>query len=71
MLACLTRVLGEVLDADKDGRLDGTLAVTALGAWHGARVFRAHQVAGTQRVLQTVGAVRGTRAPAVSRRALA
>ena len=65
------KFLGEVLDVDKDGRLEATLAVTALGAWHGARVFRAHQVAATLRVLHTVGAVRGTRAPAVSRRALA
>ncbi len=65
------KFLGEVLDADKDGRLEATLAVTALGAWHGARVFRAHQVAATRRVLNTVGAIRGTRAPAVSRRALA
>ena len=52
-------------------RLEASLAVTTLGAWHGARVFRAHQVAATRRVLHTVGAVRGTRAPAVSRRALA
>ncbi len=65
------KFLGEVLDADKDGRLEASLAVTTLGAWHGARVFRAHQVGATQRVLHTVGAVRGTRAPAVSRRALA
>ena len=46
------KFLGEVLDADKDGRLEATLAATALGAWHGARVFRAHQVAATQRVLR-------------------
>jgi dihydropteroate synthase len=65
------KFLGEVLDADKDSRLEASLAVTTIGAWHGARVFRAHQVAATRRVLQTVGAVRGTRAPAVSRRALA
>jgi dihydropteroate synthase len=65
------KFLGEVLDADKDGRLEATLAATAISAWHGARVFRAHQVASTRRVLDTVGAIRGTRAPAVSRRALA
>ena len=65
------KFLGEVLDADKDGRLEATLAATAVSAWHGARVFRAHQVAATRRVLDTVGAIRGTRAPAVSRRALA
>ncbi|MEO7982128.1 MAG: dihydropteroate synthase [Sporichthyaceae bacterium] len=65
------KFLGEVLDVDKDGRLEATLAATAISAWHGARVFRAHQVAATRRVLDTVGAVRGTRGPAVARRALA
>jgi len=65
------KFLGEVLDVDKDGRLEATLAATAISAWHGAQMFRAHQVAATRRVLDTVGAIRGTRAPAVSRRALA
>jgi dihydropteroate synthase len=65
------KFLGEVLDADKDGRLEATLAATAVCAWHGARVFRAHQVAATRRVLDTVAAIRGTQPPAVSRRALA
>ena len=65
------KFLGEVLDVDKDGRLEATLAATAIGAWHGAQVFRAHQLAATRRVLDTVGAIRGTRGPAVSRRALA
>ena len=65
------KFLGEVLDVDKDGRLEATLAATTICAWHGAHVFRAHQVAATRRVLDTVGAIRGTRAPAVSRRALA
>jgi dihydropteroate synthase len=65
------KFLGEVLDVDKDGRLEATLAATAISAWHGAHVFRAHQVGATRRVLDTVGAIRGNRAPAVSRRALA
>lgn len=65
------KFLGEVLDTDKDNRLEATLAATALGAWHGARVFRAHQVRATRRVLDTVGAIRGTQPPAVARRALA
>lgn len=65
------KFLGEVLDADKDNRLEASLAATAICAWHGARVFRAHQVRATRRVLDTVAAVRGTRPPAVSRRALA
>ena len=65
------KFLGEVLDVDKDGRLEATLAATAICAWHGATVFRAHQVRATRAVLDTVGAIRGTQAPAVSRRALA
>jgi dihydropteroate synthase len=65
------KFLGEVLDADKDHRLEATLAATALCAWQGGRVFRAHQVAATRRVLDTVGAVRGSQPPRVSRRALA
>jgi dihydropteroate synthase len=65
------KFLGEVLDADKDHRLEATLAATALCAWQGGRVFRAHQVAATRRVLDTVGAIRGSQPPGVSRRALA
>jgi len=65
------KFLGEVVDADKDGRLEATLAATAWCAGLGGRVFRAHQVAATRRVLDTIGAIRGTAAPAVSRRALA
>jgi dihydropteroate synthase len=65
------KFLGEVLDADKDGRLEGTLAATAWCAAQGGRVFRAHQVGATRRVLDTVGAIRGTQPPAVTRRALA
>ncbi len=65
------KFLGEVLDADKDGRLEATLAATALCAWLGGRVFRAHEVEETRRVLDTVGSIQGTRLPAVSRRALA
>jgi dihydropteroate synthase len=65
------KFLGETLDADKDNRLEATLATTALCAWAGGRVFRAHQVAATRRVLDTVSSIAGTRPPAVSRRALA
>jgi dihydropteroate synthase len=65
------KFLGEVLDADKDRRLEATLAATALAAWQGARVFRAHQVAPTRKVLDTVAAIAGSRPPAVSRRGLA
>lgn len=65
------KFLGEVLDADKGNRLEASLAATAISAWQGARVFRAHQVQATRRVLDTVASIRGTRPPAVARRALA
>jgi dihydropteroate synthase len=63
--------VGEVLDLPPDDRLEGTLAVTAVSAWLGARVFRAHDVQATRRVLDTVSAVRGDRDLKVARRGLA
>jgi dihydropteroate synthase len=63
--------IGETLDLPVDQRLEGTLAATAVSAWLGARVFRAHQVAATRRVPDVVASIRGDRPPAVSRRALA
>jgi len=63
--------VGETLDLPVGERLVGTLAATALGAWLGARVFRAHNVAETRQVLDLVAAVRGTQQPAVARRGLA
>jgi dihydropteroate synthase len=63
--------VGETLDLPVSDRLEGTLAATAVSAWLGARVFRAHQVRETRRVLDMVAAIRGDRPPAVARRALA
>jgi len=63
--------VGETLDLDKDHRLPGTLAATAISAWQGARVFRAHNVAETRQTLDMVASIRGDRPPAVSRRGLA
>jgi dihydropteroate synthase len=63
--------IGEVLDLLPDDRLEGTLAATAIAAWLGARVFRAHDVTATRRVLQMVAAIRGDVDLAVGRRALA
>jgi dihydropteroate synthase len=63
--------VGETLDLPVGERLEGTLAATALSAWLGARVFRAHQVEATRRVLDMVASLRGDRPPAVSRRGLA
>ena len=63
--------VGETLDLPVDGRLAGTLAATAVSAWLGARVFRAHQVRETRQVLDMVASIRGDRPPAVARRGLA
>src|SRR3954471_14797272 len=40
--------IGESLDVPVDQRLAGTLGATAVSAWLGARVFRAHQVGPTK-----------------------
>ena len=73
VLVALSRkdFIGETLDLPPDERLEGTLAATAISAWHGARVFRAHDVRATRRVLDMVASIQGLRAPTVSRRGLA
>jgi len=63
--------VGETLDRPVDARLVGTLATTAICAWQGARVFRAHEVGQTREVLDMVASIRGDRPPAVARRGLA
>jgi dihydropteroate synthase len=63
--------VGETLDQPVEGRLAGTLATTAVSAWLGARVFRAHQVRETRQVLDMISSIRGDRPPAVARRGLA
>ncbi|MGC4745577.1 dihydropteroate synthase [Micromonospora sp. DT201] len=63
--------IGETLDLPVPERLEGTLAATAISAWLGARVFRAHQVGPTRRVLDLVASIRGDRPPAATRRGLA
>jgi dihydropteroate synthase len=60
--------VGETLDLPTEQRLTGTLAATAVAAWLGARVFRAHNVAETCQVLDMVSSIRGDRPPAVARR---
>jgi len=62
--------VGETLDLPVDQRLEGTLAATAIAAWQGAAVFRAHQVLPTRRVVEMAAAIRGTRAPMAARRGL-
>jgi dihydropteroate synthase len=63
--------VGETLDLPVGERLEGTLAATAVSAWLGARMFRAHQVRETYRVLRMVAAIRGDVDVAVARRGLA
>ncbi|MEI8056493.1 MAG: dihydropteroate synthase [Actinomycetes bacterium] len=64
--------VGEALDiAAPADRLLGTLATTAVSAWLGARVYRAHDVAATRQTLDMVASIMGTRPPAVARRGLA
>ena len=62
--------VGETLGLDVDERLEGTLAATAVAAWQGAGVFRAHDVVATRRTLDMVAAVRGDLAPSRAVRGL-
>src|SRR5215472_1339061 len=63
--------VGEALGAGIEDRLPGTLAVTAVGAWLGARIFRAHDVTQTRQALDMVAAIKGDLAPARTVRGLA
>ncbi|GAA2067111.1 dihydropteroate synthase [Williamsia deligens] len=63
--------VGETLGVGLEDRLEGTLAATALAASAGARVFRAHEVAATRRVVDMVAAIAGTRPPERTVRGLA
>jgi dihydropteroate synthase len=63
--------VGETLDVPLPDRLAGTLATTAVSAWQGARIFRAHDVAQTRQVLDMVAAIRGDAPPARAVRGLA
>jgi dihydropteroate synthase len=62
--------VGETLNLPPDERVTGTLAATSVCAWHGARIFRAHQVLQTRQVLDMVSAIRGDIPPARAVRAL-
>ena len=62
--------VGETLDLPVDRRLNGTLAATAISAWHGAKVFRAHDVVATREVLDMVASIRGLRPPKNPQRSL-
>lgn len=63
--------VGEALDLEVRHRLVGTLATTAISAWHGAHVYRVHEVLQTRQVLDMVATVAGQRPPARAVRGLA
>jgi dihydropteroate synthase len=52
-------------------RLAGTLAATAVCAWQGARIFRAHNVRETRHAVDMVAAIQGDIRPARVIRGLA
>jgi dihydropteroate synthase len=72
VLVALSRkdFVGETLGLPASERLEGTLAATAVSAWLGARVFRAHDVQATRRVLDMVASIIGSRPPTAARRGL-
>jgi dihydropteroate synthase len=63
--------VGETLGLPVGERLPGTLAATAVSAWHGARVHRVHHVREARQVLDMVASIRGTRPPDAVVRGLA
>jgi len=63
--------VGEALDLPLDERVLGTLSATAVCAWQGATVFRAHNVPETRQVLDMVAAIRGSVPPRRAVRGLA
>ncbi|MEO8830635.1 dihydropteroate synthase [Lapillicoccus sp.] len=60
--------VGETLGLEADERLEGSLAATAVAAWLGATVFRAHDVRATRRVVDMVATLRGDRPPLLAQR---
>jgi dihydropteroate synthase len=63
--------VGETLGAGIEDRLAGTLAVTSVAAWLGARVFRAHNITETRQALDTIATIKGDRIPSRTVRGLA
>jgi dihydropteroate synthase len=62
--------IGETLNLPPEQRLAGTLAATSVCAWHGARIFRVHQVTESRQVVDMVATIRGDRPPARAVRGL-
>ncbi len=63
--------VGESLDLPVGERLTGTLAATAVSAWHGAHIYRVHEVVETRQVLDMVSVLAGDLPPARTSRGLA
>jgi dihydropteroate synthase len=63
--------VGETLGLPPEERLAGTLAATAVCAWHGARIFRVHQVVPSRHVVDMVASIKGDRPPARAIRGMA
>jgi dihydropteroate synthase len=63
--------IGETLGAGVEDRLPGSLAVAAVSAWLGARIFRVHHVRETRQALDMIAAVRGDLRPVRAVRGLA
>jgi dihydropteroate synthase len=63
--------VGETLGRPLGERVLGTLATTAVCAWQGATVFRAHNVAETRQILDMTASIQGIRPPARAIRGLA
>lgn len=62
--ACDTTFLGVLLDLAVDARRDASLTAAAYGVAHGCRIVRAHDVAGTVRVVRMVERILEARAEA-------
>jgi dihydropteroate synthase len=63
--------VGETLGLPPEERLAGTLAATAVSAWHGARIFRVHHVRESRHVVDMVASISGHRPPARAVRGMA
>ncbi|WP_433292574.1 dihydropteroate synthase [Pseudonocardia sp. CA-142604] len=55
--------IGETLGLPKYERLEGTLATLAICAWHGAQIFRVHNVMEARRTVDMVASITGHRVP--------
>jgi dihydropteroate synthase len=56
--------VGETLGLPTQERLEGTMATVAVCAWHGARIFRVHDVRQARRTVDMVASIIGDRPPA-------